>query len=149
MFKRFLSWLLRSKILNNKEYQEIQDTQARLQKQMQDTEQRLTQDVELWKSAYGDARKLLGQSLQNQIFGPIPELDEAEKKLQEAIDSLQGQYRAMFDKWDAAVAANVGMKNAADALDARMKGAVPQPTAPTAPAAPPTADTPKSPNATG
>ena len=146
MFKRFLSWLLRSKILSNKEYQEIQDNQARLQKQMQDTEQRLTQDVELWKSAYGDARKLLGQSLQNQVFGPMPELDEAEKKLQEAIDGLQGQYRAVFDKWDAAVAANAGMKNATDALDARVKGAVPEPTAP---AAPPAADAPKSPNATG
>ena len=43
------------------------------------------------------------------------------------IDELEALYKGVFERWSAAVSTNTGIKSAADALDAKVKGATPEP----------------------
>lgn len=106
--RRVLSWLLRSKVLSNKEY-----------KDMVESGEALTRDVAFWNKAYDDAHEILTHALKNDLIERPAELEDAQKKFEAALEGLRSEYHSIYQMWTQAMASDQSLKKRAEELRAR------------------------------
>ena len=107
--RRVWSWLLRSKVLTNKEYSELLETAARLRK-----------DTEFWNKAYADGHRLLVEALNSDVSARTQRLDEAQKNFEAALGGLRSEYDALYKVWTETRSVEEGLRKATQELESRV-----------------------------
>ena len=107
--RRVLSWLLRSKVLTNKEYKDLLETVAGLRK-----------DVAAWRKAYEDGHQLLTQALNSDVTNRTAQLDDAQKKFEVALEALRSEYGSLYLTWTATRSVEESLRKATVELESRV-----------------------------
>jgi uncharacterized phage infection (PIP) family protein YhgE len=107
--RRVWSWLLRSKVLTNKEYKDLIEANEGLRK-----------DLALSMKDTEDAHQLLTRAVSNQLTDRSSQLADAHKTFETAIELLRSEYRALHQIWTETLTVEAGLKKSAEELRARI-----------------------------
>ncbi len=114
--RRVWSWLLRSKVLTNKEYTDLIEAGEALRKDGE----ALRKNLAFWTKAYEDAHQILTQALSNQLIDRPAQLEDAQKNFEAALEGLRSEYRTIYQAWNQAMASDESLKKSAEELQSRI-----------------------------